>query len=449
MGTNRLIRALAFVALLAAPVAAHAADTPYISVGTAKVKKTVLAFPDIKTDNSRNSPLAKTVLETVTNDLAFMDLFTFLGKSAFVEDTEKAGLTPDQFKYTDWSSIGTDFLLKTSLSNDEKTGTLVLEAHLYDIAGAKQVLGKKYFATLSDVKTMAHTLANNVVETLTGLPGIFLTKIAMSCDRTRKKEIYVMNYDGTEVKQVTHHRSIAFAPAWSPDSSKIVYSLFTKNRANIKNIDLYEFSFASNMIRMISNRKGINSGAAFSPDGSKIAMTMSFLGNPEVFVISSSGGPVTRLTKSFGFDVDPSWSPDGKKMTFVSSRTGMPMVWAMNADGSNPTRLTYAGRYNATPNWSPQNNKLAFAGWIDSSFDIFIMNPDGSKIERLTKGQGNNEDPFFSPDGNFIVFSSNRTGQANIYVMNIDGTFVKRLTYGLGNCVAPKWSNNPASKAGS
>ena len=68
----------------------------------------------------------------------------------------------------------------------------------------------------SDPKTIAHTFANNIVEALTGLPGIFLTKIAISCDRTGKKEIYVMNFDGTEVKQVTRHRSIAFAPAWSP-----------------------------------------------------------------------------------------------------------------------------------------------------------------------------------------------------------------------------------------
>ena len=48
---------------------------------------------------------------------------------------------------------------------------------------------------------------------------LVLTKIAMSCDRTGKKEIYVMDFDGSDVKQVTHHRSIAFAPAWSSDGS--------------------------------------------------------------------------------------------------------------------------------------------------------------------------------------------------------------------------------------
>jgi TolB protein len=371
-----------------------------------------------------------------------MDLFKFLDSSAFVEDKSKAGIVPDSFKYGDWTGIGAEFLIKAELKV-EAPQNLVLQAHLYDTFGAKQIFAKRYLAPTSDAKTIAHTFSNDVVNALTGLPGVFLTKIAMNCDMTGKKEIYIMNFDGTDVKQVTRHRSLSFAPAWHPNGTKIAYSLFTRHSNNIKNIDLYEFDLTTNTVRLLSNRKGINSGAAYSPDGKKIAVTLSFQGNPEIFSLDPVTRAVNRMTKSFGFDVDPAWSPDGKSIAFVSSRTGMPMVFTMKADGSQIQRLTYAGKYNATPTWSPQNNKIAFAGWIDKSFDIFIMNPDGTNIERLTKDQGSNEDPFFSPDGNFIVFSSNRTGQKNVYVMNVDGTFVKRLTYGLGSCVAPKWSNPP------
>ncbi len=420
-------------------LAALAADRTYISVGAAKTKKTVLAFPDVRVLSPREGAFAKIITETTTNDLTFMELFKFLPASAFIEDSAKSGLTLGTFKMTDWSAISSEFLLKTSLT-PEGAG-IALEAYLYDVAGAKQVMAKKYVAAQADVKTLAHTLANDVVEALTGLPGVFLTKIAMSCDRTGKKEIYMMNYDGTDVKQITHHNSISFSPAWSPDGTKIAYSLFTRHKNNIKNIDLYEFDFKTETVRLLSNRKGINSGVAYAPDGKRLAVTMSFLGNPDIFVMDLSNLSVTPITKSFGFDVDPTWSPDGKALAFVSSRTGVPMVFSTASDGTKVQRLTYAGKYNATPTWSLQNNKIGFAGWIDSHFDIFIMNPDGTKIERLTKDQGNNEDPFFSPDGNFLAFSSKRTGQQNIYVMNTDGTFVKRLTYGLGNCVAPKWSN--------
>jgi TolB protein len=427
--------------LLASP--ALSATSPYIPVGTAKTKKTVIAFPEVRVASGASggaSAAAKAIQETVENDLTFMDIFKFLGKSAFIEPAT-AGITADKFKFTDWTSIGAEFLVKTQASIAD--GALSLEAHLYDTHGAKEVFARKYVAQPNDAKSVGHRLANQIVEALTGLPGIFETKIAMSCDRTKKKEIYVMNFDGTEVKQITSHRSIALAPAWSPDGTRIAYSLYTKHKDNVKNIDLYEFSFLDSKVRMLSNKKGINSGASYAPDGRKIAMTMSFLGNPEIFTLDTSTSTASRLTSSFGFDVDPAWSPDGRQMAFVSNRTGMPMVFKMNADGSGVQRLTYAGRYNATPSWSPTNNKIAFAGWIDGRFDVFIMNPDGTTIERLTKNQGNNEDPFFSPDGNFVVFSSNRTGQQNIYVMNVDGTFVKRLTFGLGNCVAPKWSNPP------
>jgi TolB protein len=422
---------------------AHAADKVYIPVGSAKTKKTVLAFPNILASADTGGSLTKTIQETVTNDLTFMDLFRFLPSAAFIEK-QPAGIAPNTFRLSDWTSIGTEFLVKAQVTMEG--GNLVLEGHLYDTFGAKEVLAKRYIGTSSDPKTIAHSFANNIVEALTGLPGIFQTKIAMTCDRTSKKEIYMMDFDGTDVKQITRHRSIAFAPAWSPDGTKIAYSLFTKHRDNTKNIDLYEFDFNTATIRLLSNRKGINSGAAYdpvAPMGEKIALTMSFRGNPEIFTLEPTTNAVTKVTSSFGFDVDPSWSPDGKAIAFVSSRTGIPMVFRMNADGTGVQRLTYAGRYNATPSWSPQNNKIAFAGWIDKRFDIFIMNTDGTNIERLTKSQGDNEDPNVSPDGNFIVFSSDRAGSKNIYVMNVDGTFVKRLTYGLGNCVTPKWSNPP------
>ena len=415
-------------------------NAPYIPVGAAKTKKTVMAIPAIRSKGLASS-LGKNIRDTLVSDLAFMDLFTFLDSSAFLEDPEKSGIQLGSFKMTDWTAIGADVLLKTELT-EGLNKSLNLEAHLFDLKTSKELLNKKYFGKQIEFKILAHQFANDIVESLTGLPGIFLTKIAMDCELKGKKEIYIMNFDGTDVKQVTFHRSIAFAPAWSPDANRIAYSLFTRHH-NVKNIDLYEFDLTTATIRLLSNRQGINSGAAYSPDGKHLAVTMSFAGNPSIYSLNLETRMVRQMTKSLGFDVDPNWSPDGRNLAFVSSRTGMPMVFTMKSDGSTVQRVTFAGRYNAAPSWSPRGNKIVFAGWIDRSFDIFTMDTDGTHIERLTKNQGNNEDPYYSPDGNFILFSSNRAGQKNIYVMNTDGTFVKRLTYGLGNCVAPKWSMPP------
>jgi len=195
-------------------------------------------------------------------------------------------------------------------------------------------------------------------------------------------------------------------------------------------------------MKMLSNRKGINSGASYHPSGKQAAVTLSYAGNPDIYLLDLSSRETTRLTRSIGFDVDPNFSPDGSKIAFVSSRAGKPMVYTMST--ANPTdvkRITYAGQYNATPNWSPDGKKIVFAGWIDKHFDIFTVTADGSKIDRYSKDDGNNEDPSFSPDGSMIAFSSNRSGKEKaIYIMNADGTNVRRLTFSLGNCSGSKWS---------
>lgn len=420
-----------------------AAGTSDISVGQAKTRRSVIAITDAKASDRVATSAGTSAIETVRTDLGFMDAFRILDSKAYIENAASAGITLGSFKMSDWTSIGSDYLVKTGVSLNGNAMTL--EAHLFEAFSGRELLNKKYVGVSTDAKLVGHHLANDIVRELTGLTGIFLSKLVMVCDRTGKKEVYMMDFDGTNVKQLTRARSTALTPSFSPDGKKIVFSIISKDRSNVKNWNLYEFNLADQSLRLLSNRRGMNSGASYSPDGRQIALTMSFLGNPEIFIFEPHSSNVTRITKSVGVDVDPTWSPDGKHLAFVSSRTGASMVYKMNADGSNPQRLTYAGSYNATPSWSPRGDKIAFASWTEKHFDIFIMNPDGTKMERLTQSQGNNEDPSFSPDGNLIAFSSSRGGsQKNIYVMSLDGNSSKRLTYGLGNCTAPKWSNPPA-----
>ncbi len=415
------------------------ASQVYIAIGEAQVKKSVLAIKDVTVGAGTGvADYARVVQSSWTRDFNFTGLFTVQDKAAFIEP-ESAGLSLDSFKLTDWSTIGAEFLLKSSLSRE--ADVVSLELRLYDVMGGKQILGKRFTARPREVQLMAHTAANAVMEALTGRKGMFTSKLAFVCNKTGQKEIYVADFDGQNPQAVTRHKTLAFAPAWSPDSQFLAYSVFTKNGRNVKNIDLYEYNLNAGRATLMTNQKGTNSGAAYSPDGSKIALTMSFLGNQEIFLLERSNKKVTKITKSFGFDVDPAWSPDGKKIAFVSSRAGLPMVYTMASDGSAIKRLTFAGKFNATPSWSPDGKKIAFAGWNDGRFDVFIMNADGTGLERLTKDEGSNEDTFYSPDGNFVAFSSTRTQQKNIYAISTDGKTTHRLTFGLGDCEAPKWSN--------
>ncbi len=415
------------------------ADEPIlkINVGQAKVKRSLVAFPQYVLENDQGGQLA--ALHDVTmKDLDFTGLVDFLNSAAFVEPAG-AGITPDKFKLSDWSTIGAELLIKgkASLTAD----AITLDLFVYGVTSGKLFFAKKYTAKPGEGRALAHTVSNDVLFALTGRKGPFTSRIAFVSDKTGSKKLYVMDYDGSNPISVTPVYKLAISPAWSPDGKQILFTTETVNAEGIHNHDLYSYDLPSRHYVKLSGRKGLNSGAVFSPDGAKIALTMSFSGDSKLYLLDVKTHLPQRLTSGFGIDVDPSFSPDGKKIAFVSDRGGKSMIYSMNAaDGTDVTRLVFTGDYNATPRFSPSGEKIAFAGWENGTSDIFVMNPDGSQIERLTQNMGKNEAPDFSPDGYFLAYSSERAGQKNIYVTNLDNTIHRQITKDFGNCESPRWS---------
>jgi len=436
-------------------------DSVYIKVGSAKLKKSLIALPPLHflgspSKVSLSQSVGSEIFNTIWNDFEVTGYFQFIKQDAFLEDTAKTGLRPESqepkgFKFDSWKQIGAEFLVRAGFSIINKE--LELEIYLYHISTQKLILGKKYKGPTSALRKIAHTFTNDAMEKLTGTRGMFNSKLVVSSDvgTGKYKEILVMDWDGYNAKKVSHHKSIAVSPSWSPEGDSILYTAFVYHtKTKKRNADLFSFELKSEKRWMLSSRSGINSGAVYTSDGKHILLTVSQGGNPDIYQMTNDGDSLKKLTNgpAGAMNVEPASSPDGSKIAFSSDRSGQPMIYVMNSDGSNVKRLTFAGKYNSSPSWSPDGKKLAFAGYDKSHFDIFVMNNDGSSLERLTTARkvngkmADNEDPSFSPDGRHIVFTSNRTMNQQIYIIGVDGNNERRVTTDRANYYRPKWSNN-------
>jgi len=249
-----------------------------------------------------------------------------------------------------------------TISGDASGGTL--KGIVTDARGST-ALSKSYSG---QPRTTAHQFADDIVETLTGSPGIATTKIAFVSSRSNKKEIYTADYDGANVRQWTNDGGISVAPAISPNASMLAYTGYQSGYADIYTIDL-----ASGARKRIVNFPGTNSGAAFSPDGNRIACSISRDGNPELYIVGANGGGARRLTKTRGVESSPSWSPDGHELVYSSDDSGSPLLFRISAAGGNGSPIPTGHAYNTEPDWSPDGKKIAFVA-RSGGFNVAVKN---------------------------------------------------------------------------
>ncbi len=396
----------------------------------------VQSFMDMGTGSDyaqKVDPVAEELRNTLIGDLRFSGLFDVIEEDAYLEPGEE-WFSAANINFRNWRTAGAEALVKGRLRIEGER--LVVEIKLFDTVKESRLIGKRYTGRTSNPRRIAHRFADDLMEELTGRRGIFSTKLLFVSDRTGNKEIYISDYDGRNVKQITRNGSINISPRWSPDGKKILYTSYKKGWPCVHMLDL-----RSGRETVVSDRPGINIGGRFSPDGTKIALTLSIDGSPELYLLDMTTGGLKRLTKNYGIDVSPAWSPDGSKIAFVSDMAGNPHIYIIDPDGSNLRRLTYDGKYNASPSWSPDGRFIAFARMMDDKrFDIWVMRSDGSGQRRLTY-EGMNKSPFWSPDGRFIAFSSRRGGNGSaIYIMRANGEGITKVTGDGDDAKSPAWS---------
>jgi len=408
----------------------------YVDITAPSMRRISIAIPDFKYVGNKNERpgLSSKLRGIISNDCDLSGYFKPLDKGSFIEGPD-SGITRDSVRFKDWSVIGAELLLKGGY---ECIGQqLKVVVRLFDVFSGKQLFGKRALGSVERARYLMHRLGDDIILTLTGHPGPFLTKMAFVGTSTGHKEIYLSDYDGHNLKQITRYNTITLSPRLSPLGDRMIYTSF-RNSSTV----LFMHDVIKGLVEKISDRKGLNIAAAWKPNGKELALTLTISGNPDIFLIDITGKILKRLTKNWGIDVSPTFSPDGKRMAFVSNRSGSPQIYVLDLITNQIERLTFEGNYNTSPAWS-KLDRIAFAGSSDGNFDIFTISPDGKDLQRITQDQANNEDPCWSPDGRYIAFSSNRTGDNyHIFIANANGQNQRQLTFLRGGQLSPSWAQH-------
>lgn len=327
-----------------------------------------------------------------------------------------------------WQNKNFDVLLVPEVAQNTVGATIIDIGSQQIIAEINQPLFRP-----GNWRRNIHQLSNALIKKLTGADGIATSQIVFTNDSTGSKEIYLVDYDGKNLRRLTNNGSINILPRYWPKKQRI---LFTTYRYG--NPDLYSIKLDGTDFRPFSTRQGLNSAVAVDRSGENILLTISRGQYPNIYLLDASGNIKQQLTSGPQVDTSPFFAPNGREFVFISDRWGNPSLYIMDVTASNLRRLPVSG-YCDSPCWSENGRFIAFSNRPakNNFFNIAVYDLLKNKFFTLTS-DGNNANPSFSPDSRFLVFSSNRSGRWQLYILELGGGNPICLDIP-GNSYCPYW----------
>ena len=305
-------------------------------------------------------------------------------------------------------------------------------------------------------------------------------RVSFASSRTGNFDIYVMDTNGENLRNLTNHPARELEPAWSPDGRFLAY---VSNRDGDSKI--YVMDTRTGEHRRLTDRHEKEWSPAWSPDGKWIAFVagsdeiippVKFKITSHIYRIDANGANLVQLTNE-GKNLRPAWSPDSKQIAFVSYHRGEDRkgLYIMDADGRKLRRVddqkvqAFNGIFQSGCAWSPSGKQIAFSIVVprNDRMHLCVIDADGKNFRQLTQDgpivkpvAGNQlkpiiagkqppptfpfpdiDSPAWSPDGKRIAYVfSTAFANANIYVIDAKGNGRgKPLVKGVGQNLSPAW----------
>jgi TolB protein len=334
--------------------------------------------------------------------------------------------------FADWKGRGADALVVGS-AQKLADGRIDVRYRLFDTVKSAQLSALSLAAPPQSTRLTAHKIADDIYQKLTGIQGIFATRIAYVTKRGNEYRLEISDADGAAPQVALQSNEPIISPAWSPDGTKVAYVSFEAKKPIV-----YVQNLVTRQRAIVANFKGSNSAPSWSPDSSKIAIALAHDGLTQVYTVNADGGNLRRLTNTGGIDTEPQFSADGQSIYFTSDRSGGPQIYKMSADGGNAQRVTFKGDYNISPRISPDGQTLAYISRRGGQFQLYSLDLANNQEQRLSDS-ARSEAPSFAPNGKYIMYATSSGGRRTLAVVSTDGSIKQTLTTQAGDIREPTW----------
>lgn len=210
---------------------------------------------------------------------------------------------------------------------------------------------------------------------------VFVRTLASDDSETSVPQLFVASVNAPqEAQQITTlAAAVVSKPSWSPDGTQIVFS----SGGDVpQEEEIWLINADGSNLRQLTRNQARDYDPQFSPDGSHIvyASDLDSPGFSEIYVMNADGGSVTRLTEVPN-SYSPTWSPDGARIAYVNDQQGDGDIYVMDADGERSFLLTQddRGAEDRDPAWSPDSRWIIFAtNRDDEQFRWYAIDLQGS-----------------------------------------------------------------------
>ena len=381
------------------------------------------------------SVLPEDMAQIIGNDLRNSGVFEPIPRQNMISLPTQAA----EVIYRDWQALGAQYVLVGSIV--PSAGRLQVQFALFNVTTQQQVMTGSVGGGVDQLRDMAHHIADQSYEKLTGVKGAFSTRMLyvtaerFSVNNTRYT-LQRSDYDGARAVTLLQSREPILSPSFAPDGRRIAYVSFEQKRPRIfvQHID-------TGRREQISNFEGLNGAPAWSPDGNRLAFVLSRDGNPEIYVMDMGSRQLRRVTNQPSIDTEPFWGKDGQTIYFTSDRSGKPQIYKTNINGGAAERVTFIGNYNANPKLSADEKTLVMIHRQDgyTVFKVAAQDLQRGNL-RILSDTSLDESPTVAPNGTMVIYATRQQGRGVLVLASTNGRVRLPLPTAQGEVREPSWS---------